>query len=143
MLKVDIIENGTVVDHIKAGAGKKVLDLLGVKEGYPYRVALVMNVPSKKTGKKDILKIEGKFVSKEKTDAIALLSPGATVNLIKEGKVAEKTQAKLPSKLEGIGRCPNPNCISTLEKTAARFDKEGEKYRCTYCERVFNPEELV
>ena len=143
MLKVDIIENGTVVDHIKAGMGRKVLGILGVDEKYPYRVALVMNVPSKKTEKKDILKIEGTFVSKEKTDAIALISPNATVNLIKEGKVADKKRAELPGKLEGVGRCPNPNCISTLDKWKPKFRKEGNEYRCHYCERLFRPEELL
>ena len=143
MLKVDIIENGTVVDHIKAGMGQKVLKLLGINESYESRVALVMNVSSKQMGKKDIVKIEGTLVGKEKTDAIALVSPHATVNLIKEGKVADKTKAELPEKLAGVGQCPNPNCISTLDKWPAKFSKEKEEYRCHYCERLFRPEELV
>ena len=143
MLKVDIIEHGTVVDHIKAGMGQKVLDILGIDENSGNRVALVMNVPSEKMGKKDILKVEGILISKEKTDAIALISPRASVNLIKDGKVVEKKQAELPESLHGIGRCPNPNCISTQEKAPGKFHLEGQKYRCGYCERTFKPEELV
>lgn len=143
MLKVDIIEHGTVVDHIKAGMGKKVLDILGIDEKSGNRVALVMNVPSGKMGKKDILKVEGILISKEKTDAIALVSPRATVNLIKDGKVVEKKQAELPAELHGIGKCPNPNCITIQEKAKGRFSLEGQKYRCDYCERTFRPEELA
>lgn len=143
MLKVDIIEHGTVVDHIQAGMGKKVLDILGIDEKSGNRVALVMNVTSSKMGKKDILKVEGVLISAEKTDAIALISPRATVNLIKDGKVVEKKQAELPEKLRGVGRCPNPNCISTQEKAPAKFHLEGQKYRCEYCERTFRPVELL
>lgn len=143
MLKVDIIEHGTVVDHIKAGMGKKVLDILGIDEKSGNRVALVMNVHSDKMGKKDILKVEGVLISAEKTDAIALISPRATVNLVKEGKVVEKKQAELPEKLRGVGRCPNPNCISTQEKAPGKFHLEGQKYRCGYCERTFRPVELL
>lgn len=143
MLKVDIIEHGTVVDHIQAGMGKKVLDILGIDEKSGNRVALVMNVPSGKMGKKDILKVEGVLISKEKTDAIALVSPRATVNLVKGGKVAEKKQAELPESLHGVGRCPNPNCITTQEKEPGKFHLEGQKYRCGYCERTFRPAELL
>jgi len=143
MLKVDIIEHGTVVDHIQAGMGKKVLDILGIDEKSGNRVALVMNVTSSKMGKKDILKVEGVLISAEKTDAIALISPRATVNLIKDGKVVEKKQAELPEKLRGVGRCPNPNCISTQEKAPEKFHLEGQKYRCEYCERTFRPVELL
>lgn len=143
MLKVDIIEHGTVVDHIQAGMGKKVLDILGIDEKSGNRVALVMNVTSSKMGKKDILKVEGVLISAEKTDAIALISPRATVNLVKDGKVVEKKQAELPEKLRGVGRCPNPNCISTQEKAPGKFHLEGQKYRCGYCERTFRPAELI
>lgn len=143
MLKVDIIEHGTVVDHIQAGMGKKVLDILGIDEKSGNRVALVMNVPSTKMGKKDIVKVEGILISKEKTDAIALVSPRASVNLIKGGKVVEKKQAELPAELQVIGKCPNPNCITTQEKTKTKFHLEWQKYRCCYCERMFKPGELV
>jgi aspartate carbamoyltransferase regulatory subunit len=143
MLKVDTIEMGTVVDHIKAGMGAKVLKLLGIDENYPYRVALVMNVPSKKMGKKDLVKIEGKIVSDEHINAIALISPGASVNIIKNSKVEKKFEVKLPDKVVGIGICPNPNCITNKDSAPRMFDQEDHMYRCHYCERLFKADELI
>lgn len=143
MLKVDVIENGTVIDHIKAGKGEKVLEIMGIGEDYPYKVAVLMHVPSKRTGSKDIVKIAEKAVSENTGNLIALISPKATINIIKDGKVEKKYTVELPEKLEGAGTCPNPNCITKTEETKQMFRKEGEKYRCHYCERLFAPEELV
>ena len=144
MLKVDAIENGTVFDHIKAGKGAKVLRIMGVDENYKFRVALLMNVPSKKMGSKDIVKIAESEVSEDRANLIALISPGATINIIRDGKVARKYTVQLPEELKGTGKCPNPNCITNYEKGAIRmFKKENEKYRCYYCERTFNADELV
>ncbi len=144
MLKVDVIEKGTVVDHIKAGKGAKVLKLMGIGEDYPYRVALMMHVPSKKTKEKDIVKIAERMITEKEANIIALISPGATINIIEEGKVKKKYTVDLPEKLEGNGICPNPNCITRSEKDVEqRFAKEDSNYRCHYCERVFKAEELV
>lgn len=144
MLNVDTIEMGTVVDHIKPGKGAKVLEVLGVGEDYPHRVALVMHVTSKKSGTKDIVKIEGKIVDKEAANILALISPGATVNIIKGSKVEKKFKVELPDVLKGVGTCPNPNCMSNSEDSRKEFRKEdGNDYRCHYCERRFNAEELV
>ncbi len=143
-MQVDVIEKGTVVDHIKAGKGEKVLRILGIGEGYPYRVALVMQVPSKKTGKKDIVKIEEKMTTENEANIIALVSPGATINIIEGGKVKKKYAVDLPEKLEGNGTCPNPNCITRSESDVKQmFSKEDSGYRCHYCERLFRAEELV
>jgi aspartate carbamoyltransferase regulatory subunit len=143
MLKVDVIEKGTVVDHIKAGKGKRVLEVLGVGEDYPGMVALVMNVSSKSSGKKDIVKIADKFVSEEIANMIALISPGATINIIEDSKVSKKYVVALPDELKGIGHCPNPNCITNKENTKQQFRKDMDGYRCHYCERLFGAEELV
>jgi len=142
-ITVDTIEQGTVVDHIQQGMGIRVMELLGIEKNYPHRVALVMNVASKRTGKKDIVKIEGILVSEEKTNVIALVAPHATINHIQDGKVVNKSKAELPEKMVGVGKCPNPKCVSNHERVSSRFSKEGEKYRCGYCERVFKAEELV
>jgi aspartate carbamoyltransferase regulatory subunit len=143
MLKVDVIEMGTVVDHIQAGKGKKVLGILGIGEDYPHRVALMMHVSSKKGGTKDIVKIEGKLVDQKHANIIALISPGASINIIQGGKVEKKFQVELPTELVGAGICPNPNCITNSEDTENRFRKEGGNYRCGFCERLFKAEELV
>ena len=143
MLKVDVIEKGTVVDHIKAGRGQKVLVILGAGEGHSERAALVMNVPSKKLGKKDIVKIEGKIVSEEVANMIALISPGASINIIENSSVAKKYVVSLPDKLKGVGSCPNPNCITNKEESIKQFTKENESYRCHFCERLLSAEELI
>ncbi len=141
-MQVDQIRMGTVVDHIKAGEASKLMKLLDIGEDYPHRVAIVLNVPSKKMKTKDILKIEGKLVSEENANLIALISPGASVNIIKDGKIEKKFQVSLPKEVKAHGRCPNPNCITHESKTIL-FTKEKERYRCNYCERLFSAEELV
>jgi aspartate carbamoyltransferase regulatory subunit len=139
---VEKIANGTVIDHIAAGVGRKVLALIGMDDSYQHRVALMINVPSKKMGKKDIVKIEGIFVDEGRANLIALVSPHATINVIKGGKVERKTEAELPELLS-VGRCPNPDCITNTERGHEEFRKEGEFYRCAYCERLFRGPELV
>lgn len=141
-MQVDKIEIGTVVDHISAGRAAKVMKLLGIVENYPHRVAVMLNVPSKAMGTKDILKIEGKIVSAEAANLVALVSPKATINIIKGGKVQEKYPVQMPKEIEGPGRCPNPSCISS-ESGLRRFNGEKGKFRCHFCERMFKAEELV
>ena len=139
---VEKISNGTVIDHIAAGMGRKVLGMLGIGEDYPYRVALMINVPSKKMGRKDIVKIEGIYVDSAKANIIALVAPNATINVIKNESVEKKFKAELPQKLS-VGKCPNPNCITNSEKGYEEFGLEGSHYRCSYCERLFKSTELV
>ena len=141
-MQVDKIEMGTVVDHIKAGRAAKVMKLLHIDEEYPHRVAVMLNVPSKKTGTKDIVKIEGKLVLPEMANMVALISSTATINIIKGGKVDKKYKVKLPNELHGAGKCPNPSCIIG-EHTEKLFMRENENYRCHYCERLFKAEELI
>lgn len=143
MIKIEPIENGTVIDHIRSGKGKKVLEILGIGEEYPGRVALMINVPSKKLGKKDIVKIEGKEVSEKLANMIALISDKCSINIIKAGKVCEKRDVTLPKELSGIGSCPNPNCVTNYENALKRFSMEVEYYFCHYCERAFKAEELL
>ena len=141
-MQVDQIEMGTVVDHITAGNSAKVMKLLEIGENYPHRVAMVLNVPSKKMKTKDILKIEGKVVSEDMANLLALVSPKASVNLIRDGKVEKKFIVALPDEVKGHTHCPNPNCI-TGKGATTHFVRDGEKYRCHFCERLFKAEELV
>ena len=142
-LTVEKIESGTVIDHIRAGLGMRVLQMIGVGTGYAGRVALLMNVPSKRIGKKDMLKIEGKHIDEKTIDKISLISPDATINLVKGGEVIEKRNVKMPSELRGAFKCPNPKCITNMEKVDTRFRVEKAGLRCRYCERVFKADELV
>jgi aspartate carbamoyltransferase regulatory subunit len=93
-------------------------------------------------GTKDIVKIEGKLVSQEAADMIALVSPGASVNIIKGGKVESKFEVRMPKEVKDGGKCPNPNCISA-ESMQRHFVMDKAGYRCHYCERLFRAEELV
>ncbi|MEM3031276.1 MAG: aspartate carbamoyltransferase regulatory subunit [Candidatus Micrarchaeia archaeon] len=143
-LAVEKIENGTVIDHITAGKGLRVLDILGIRSGFEGRAALVMNVPSKKMGRKDIVKVEGKFLDEKDVDKIAVIAPQATLNIIRNGEVKEKRAVRLPSFISGVFRCPNPKCVTNFERMSSRFAVErGPMMRCSYCERAFSPDELV
>ncbi len=139
-MQVDKIEIGTVVDHIPSGAAYKVMKILGIGDNYPHRVAVVLNVPSKHMGTKDIVKIEGKIFLPENTGALGLICPQATVNIIKGGKVEKKYSITLPSIVLGLEKCPNPNCISNEDKSS-KFNLENKKYRSYYCERAFPADE--
>jgi aspartate carbamoyltransferase regulatory subunit len=142
MLKVEKIVDGTVIDHIKAGKGLRVLDILNIHEDYAGNVALMMNAPSKKMGKKDIVKISEKHIDDKTADRIALISPGASFNSIKNSKIVEKRTVKLRDRLAGVAKCPNPNCITNHERIETDFHVEQKGVRCFHCERVFKPEEL-
>lgn len=138
LLKVQKIEDGTVIDHIAAGKGWEVVKLLGLDE-YPETVTLLSNVHSKSQGKKDVIKIEHKQLDKKEVDEIALVSPHASVNLIKKFEVQKKYNVKLPKEVEGILKCTNPACVTHAEPVETRFAVEKEeplKLRCAYCERT-------
>ena len=61
MLNIDEIQNGIVIDHIKAGTAIGLMDLLGIAGNRTASVALIQNARSSKTasGRKDIIKVEG------------------------------------------------------------------------------------
>ncbi|MBM3228961.1 aspartate carbamoyltransferase regulatory subunit [Candidatus Parvarchaeota archaeon] len=142
-LSVEKIENGTVIDHITAGCGPRVLEILGIKDGFAGKVALIMNVPSKKLGKKDIVKIEGKPIDEKTADRIALLCPQATLNIVKNSELSEKRTVRLPRAMQGVLKCPNPRCVTNFEKIATIFSTEKDGIRCGFCERVFGAQELA
>ncbi|QLJ53224.1 MAG: Aspartate carbamoyltransferase regulatory chain (PyrI) [Candidatus Fermentimicrarchaeum limneticum] len=145
-LVVEKIENGTVIDHIPAGLGLKVLEILKIDRTYGARVALMMNVPSKKIGKKDIVKVEGKQLDEKAVNRIALVAPNATLNIIRKANVVEKKVVQLPKELLGVSKCPNPQCITNLEPIETIFRMENSKsskYRCGFCEMAFEANELL
>jgi aspartate carbamoyltransferase regulatory subunit len=146
-LKVKKIKDGTVIDHIMAGRGMKVLDILGVDDGFSDTVALLMNVTSDRIGHKDIVKIENRTLKKEEVDKIALVAPNATWNVIKDFKVVKKSKIEIPDVLEGVLRCPNPKCITNSdEPITTKFiveEKQPVKLRCNYCERMIDLKDIL
>ena len=109
-------------------------------------VSLLINVPSSKQGRKDIIKIEDRELTESETERIALLSPGAHVNIIRNYSVAEKTAVEIPEEVAGVARCPNTNCISNNERGATSRlllrSREPLQLACVYCARLVAGEEL-
>ena len=147
-LLVRKIREGTVIDHIPAGRALDVLKLLGLTGREGYTIAIVMNVPSRKLGRKDIVKVEGRFLSPEEVDEIALIAPTATINIVKDYSVTLKRRVEVPPSVEGLLRCPNPSCItnSPREPLKPRFEvvsKVPLKLRCSYCGDEICEEEVI
>ncbi|HII53946.1 aspartate carbamoyltransferase regulatory subunit [Candidatus Micrarchaeota archaeon CG08_land_8_20_14_0_20_49_17] len=140
-LVVEKIANGTVIDHIPAKMGLAVMKMLDLSE-HDGRLALLINVPSKKLGKKDIIKIENLLVNEKEINKIALIAPDATINLVENETVKSKAAVKLPEIVEGIVKCPNPACVTNHEPIETRFRTNGG-VRCTYCERTYKADELL
>ncbi len=134
-MTVDTIKNGIVIDHITAGLGMKIYSLLKLDE-LNCSVAFIKNAPSKKMGKKDIIKIDADI--ELSTEILGYVDPDVTVNVIKDGVIAEKKQIELPEKLENVIKCKNPRCITTTEQELKQIfkltDREKRIYRCVYCE---------
>ncbi len=134
-MNIDSINNGVVIDHITAGRGMRLYDLLGLGNlGCP--VAMIMNVGSKKMGKKDIIKIDADI--ELDLNVIGYVDPKATVNVIENGKLVEKKSIDMPEILTNVIQCKNPRCITTVEQELDQVfrltDRENNIYRCMYCE---------
>jgi len=138
-MNIDSIQNGVVIDHIQAGQGMKLYNLLKLDET-ELSVAIIRNVNSGKMGKKDIIKIDADIPLN--LDIVAYVDPGATVNIIRSGKLVEKRQMELPETLTDVLVCKNPRCISSTEQELHHIfkltDRENKVYRCLYCETKAN-----
>lgn len=138
-LRVTPLENGTVIDHIPAGQALNVLKILGIYKTTDVTISLLMNVSSRRSGKKDIFKVENRELKEDEVNKIALIAPGATINIIRNCEVVEKYCVDMPDMISGVMRCPNPNCISnTDEPIKSQFlvkSKNPVVLRCLYCEQ--------
>lgn len=129
------IEDGIVLDHIKAGQGIRLYEFLNLGK-LDCEVALIQNAPSHKMGRKDILKID-KLIHLN-VDAVGYVDPGITVNIIRDGKLAKRSHLEAPEEIVDIVKCKNPRCITTIEQELPQVfrltDRENRVYRCKYCE---------
>ena len=134
-MKIDAIMNGYVIDHITAGNGMKIYNLLGLDK-LECSIAIIKNVPSGKMSKKDIIKIDAEI--ELNMDILGFVDPGITINVIKNGVRTEKKFPALPETLTNVIKCKNPRCISGTEQELPHIfkltDKETRTYRCIYCE---------
>ena len=134
-MNIDSIKNGIVIDHITAGLGMTVYNLLKLDE-LDCAVAIIKNASSRKMGKKDIIKIDADISLN--MDILGYVDPGITVDIIKDSKLIEKKSIGLPEKLTNVIKCKNPRCITTTEQELPHIfkltDKAKRVYRCIYCE---------
>lgn len=137
MLKVTSIERGIVIDHISSGKGLKIFEKLNLnKLNVP--VVLLMNVPSKILGKKDIIKIQDNIDLDLRI--LGLIDPNITINIIENDKIVEKKIVELPKIVKGLFQCKNPRCITSIDDYAeSEFtlsNSAKNKYKCNYCEEL-------
>lgn len=134
-MNIDSITNGVVIDHITAGRGMKLYELLRL-DILDCSVAIIKNVSSKKMGKKDIIKIDANIPIN--LDVIGYVDPCATINLIENGKLVSKKTIGIPKLLKNVIMCKNPRCITSVEQELSHIfklaDEENVVYRCLYCE---------
>ena len=134
-MKIDELKDGIVLDHIQAGLGMEIYNVLNLSE-FDGQVALIQNAKSKLMEKKDVLKIEGNSDDID-LNKIAYIDSNLTVNIIKNGELAEKKKISLPKTLKGVIHCKNPNCTTNHENVESTFvltDESTGTYRCLYCE---------
>jgi aspartate carbamoyltransferase regulatory subunit len=136
-LRVSKIKDGTVIDHIRGGYALDVVKILGITGKENRVMTIAINVPSKRFGAKDIVKIEGKALSPQEVNRITLVAPHASINIIRNYEVLEKLEVKLPSIIEGIVKCANPCCVSNnSEPISSKFYVKHEEpllLKCYYC----------
>ena len=130
------IKDGIVLDHITAGNAMNIYNVLNLGK-LDCTVALIKNADSRKMGKKDIIKISTHM--EIDLDVLGYLDPGVTVNIIHDGKVAERRTLALPQRVVGVIKCKNPRCITSTEREIVHefklTDPAKKVYRCIYCEQ--------
>ena len=135
-MNIGHIENGIVLDHITAGNGMNIYNVLKLGE-LDCTVALIKNADSPKMGKKDIIKISTHLDID--LDILGYLDPGITVCIIHDGEVAERRTLALPKRVVGVIKCKNPRCITSVEREIVHefklTDPTKKTYRCIYCEQ--------
>lgn len=137
MIEVASIKRGIVIDHITAGKGMLIFNKLGLAAlGFP--VVLLMNVPSERMGKKDIIKIEN--YTDVDTAMLGLIDSSITVNVIEGEQVSHKMQVSIPEQVKGLFACSNPRCVTNTDSYVTPafhlHDKNSASYACEYCEEI-------
>ncbi|MDL2266140.1 aspartate carbamoyltransferase regulatory subunit [Parabacteroides sp. OttesenSCG-928-G07] len=144
-LQVAALENGTAIDHIPPQHLFKVASLLCL-EKLSNTITIGNNFRSNKMGSKGVIKIADKFFKENEINRIALITPNAILNVIRDFEVVEKKAITLPDEVIEVVKCNNPKCITNNEPMPTRFaviDKESVTIKCHYCERKINKEDIV
>lgn len=142
MLNIDSIQNGIVIDHIQAGKGMRLYELLELDK-LDCCVALIKNARSSKMGRKDIIKIEGDLAIN--FDVLGFIDNNITVCTIKNGELVKKENIVLPRRIKNVVKCKNPRCITSTEENLDQIfvlcDEKAHRYRCLYCEQAYKSHE--
>jgi len=138
------ISNGTVLDHLPSGSALKIVEILGL-DNPKDAVTLAINTESKAMGRKDLVFIAGKELEKKEIDKIGLIAEGATLNLIRNKHVEKKEKIGMPDHADGLIKCMNPKCVSTIENLPTKFTikKKPLRAKCVYCEKEMNEQEIL
>lgn len=139
MLNVGQLNEGVVLDHIKAGKSMTIYHDLKLDK-LDCCVAIIKNARSAKMGRKDIIKVECP-IDTLNLDILGFIDRNITVNIIKDGKIVEKKELHLPKEIKNVIRCKNPRCITSVEQELDQIfflaDPAKEVYRCKYCEEKY------
>ena len=142
MLNIDSIQNGIVIDHIQAGKGMRIYELLELDK-LDCCVALIKNARSSKLGRKDIIKIEGDLSIN--FDVLGFIDNNITVCTIKNGELVKKENIVLPRRIKNVVKCKNPRCITSTEENLDQIfvlcDEKAHRYRCLCCEQAYKSHE--
>ncbi|HIZ30111.1 MAG TPA: aspartate carbamoyltransferase regulatory subunit [Candidatus Fournierella merdipullorum] len=138
MLNIDSLEKGVVIDHIESGRSMEIYRVLELDK-LDCSVAIIKNARSKKSGRKDIIKIEDRIDID--LDVLGFIDPNITVNIIDGGRIIEKKHLQLPERIVNVAKCKNPRCITSVEQELDHVfvltDAEKGVYRCLYCEQEY------
>ena len=139
-MQVSALCNGTVIDHIPADKLFAVVALLDIP-AMKSNVTIGYNLDSKKIGKKGLIKIADCFFTEDDLSKISVVAPNVVINTIRDYKVVEKRELKLPDELHDIIKCNNLNCVTNNEPMATHFyvsNREEGTLKCRYCEKEVN-----
>ena len=147
VLFIPKIELGIVIDHIPAGQGPKILDIIyQYEEMKDEAITLGLNYKSKKLGKKDLIKLQMEYLAPEIIQHISIVVPGVTIKAIKDYNVHSKVVVHPPHEIKNLLECKNPNCITNSEGHVGTLftavDDTIKQVKCYYCERIFDLDEL-
>jgi len=147
-IRIVKIHDGTVIDHIRAGKALEVLKILRITGEDGNIVSLAMNISSSKIEKKDIVKVEHRFLKDEEVARIALVAPEATINLIKDNKLIKKIHIELPDTLTDIMKCPNQRCVTNKEREPihSKYQVISHKpiqLKCLYCWTIIEEGHII
>jgi aspartate carbamoyltransferase regulatory subunit len=143
MVTVNSISSGIVIDHIKSGVGIKIFNYLKLDKA-DFTVALIMNAPSKKLGKKDLIKIEN--VIDVDFTVLGFIDPNITIDIIENEEITRKIKLTLPQQVENVIHCHNPRCVTSIEAHLPHVfhlvNRELGEYKCKYCDDLYTIAEV-